>query len=252
MSTYQHTLDQLTDLNFKGFKEALISQKESPNYAQMSFDERLSHLIDAEHLYRRNSRIKQYLRKSKLKYKQALLEDITYPASRNLNRTMMLELANNDWLEHHHHIIITGATGTGKTYIACALAIHGICQGHTAYYCRISRLLSEIKVARADGSYLSYLKRITKMRILVLDDFGVSPMDAADVQELLEVIEDRVDLGSIIITSQLPVDQWYDYLNNATMADAVLDRLIHNSYRLNLQGESMRKLNSNLNQRYES
>lgn len=247
MAMRQQTLDQLSELKLNGFKEAFIQQTQSPSYIHMAFDERLAHLVDSEAIYRRNNRIKQYLRKSKLKLKNAFLEDIEYTALRNLDRSMIASLAKNQWIEQGLHIIITGATGTGKTYIACALANNAISHGYTAYYIRISKLLSEIKLARADGSYLLYLKRTTKIKVLILDDFGVSPMDIQDAQELLEVIEDRVGFGSIIVTSQLPVDHWYDYMKNGTVADAILDRLVHNSYRLNLQGESMRKMKSSLN-----
>jgi DNA replication protein DnaC len=238
---HQQTLDQLSELKLKGFKEAFIQQTESPSYLHMPFEERLAHLIDAEMIYRKNYRMKQYLKASKLKYKNAFLPDIEYNATRNLDRGVIATLAKNQWIEQGRHIIISGPTGTGKTYIACALAHHAISCGHAVYYTRISKLLSEIKATRTDGSYLSYLKKMTKMKVLILDDFGVSPMDTRGAQELLEVIEERVGIGSIIITSQLPVDHWYDYLKNGTVADAVLDRLVHNSFRLNLDGDSMRK-----------
>jgi DNA replication protein DnaC len=241
MVIHQHTLDQLAELKLKGLKEAFILQTESPDYRHMPFEDRLAHLIDSEVVCRRNDRMKRYLRAAKLKYRNAFLNDIEYTASRHLQREVMASLTTNQWIEQAHNIIITGATGTGKTYIACALAHNAMASGYTAYYARISRLLSEIKLARADGSYLAYLKKMTKMRVLILDDLGVSPMDAREAQELLEVIEERTTVGSIIVTSQLPVDHWYDYLNNGTVADAVLDRLVHNSYRLTLEGESMRK-----------
>jgi len=249
MVMHQQTLDQLAELKLKGFKQAFILQTQNTDYIHMPFEERLAHLIESEILYRKNDRIKRYLRTSKLKYKNAFLSDIVYTASRNLQREVIASLMKNQWLEQAQNIIITGATGTGKTHIACALAFHAISCGYTAYYVRISKLLSEIKLARAEGCYLSYLKKMTKIRLLILDDLGVAPMDGRDAQELLEIIEDRIGVGSLIITSQLPIDHWYDYLNNDTVADAVLDRLVHNSYRLNLQGESMRKMNSTLYQK---
>jgi DNA replication protein DnaC len=244
MAMHQQTLDQLAELKLVGLKQAVILQAQSPSYIHMPFEERLAHLVDSEAIFRNNNRIKRYLRASKLKHKNAFLEDIEYTASRNIQRSLIATLAKNQWLEQGHHIIITGATGTGKTYVACALAQNAISCGYTALYVRISKLLSEIKLARADGSYLSWLKKMSKIKILILDDFGVSPMDTREAQELLEVIEERTGLGSIIVTSQLPVDHWHDYLENGTIADAVLDRLVHNSYRLNLSGESMRKMNS--------
>ncbi|MBD3378149.1 transposase [candidate division KSB1 bacterium] len=241
MATYQHMLDQLSELKLKGFKEAYIMQTQSPDFLHMPFDERLAHLVDSEVVSKKNDRMKRYVRASKLKYKNAFLTDIEYTASRNLPREVITTLATNQWIEQTHNIIITGATGTGKTFIACALAHHAMVCGYSAYYTRISKLLAEIKLARADGSYLAFLKKMNKIRVLILDDLGVSPLEARDAQELLEVIEERTGFGSIMITSQLPVDHWYDYLNNGTVADAVLDRLVHTSHRLNLQGESMRK-----------
>ena len=240
---HQQLLDQISELKLKGLKEAYMLQMQTPSYLHMPFEERLAHLIDAEVINRKNCRIKQYLRAAKLKYRNAFLEDIEYLANRNLERSQIATLAKNQWIEQQHNIIIEGATGTGKTYIACALAHNAIVGGYSAYYARISKLLSEIKLVRADGSYLSFLKRLTKMRVLILDDFGVAPMDTRDAQELLEIIEDRVGSGSTIITSQLPVENWHDYLSNGTVADAVLDRLVHNSYRLNLEGDTMRKRN---------
>jgi DNA replication protein DnaC len=238
---FQHMLDQMADLKLKGFKEAFIQQNQNPDYLHMPFEERLAHLLDSEVVSRKNDRLKRYLRASKLKYKDAFLSDIEYAASRNLTRQVMSSLTTNQWIEQARNIIITGATGTGKTYIACALAYNAMVSGYNVYYARISKLLSEIKLSRADGSYLTFLKRMTRVRLLILDDLGVSPMDAREAQELLEIIEERTGFGSIIVTSQLPVDHWYDYLNNGTVADAVLDRLVHNAYRLELKGESMRK-----------
>lgn len=240
---HQQILDQISELKLKGLKEAYMLQMQTPSYLHMPFEERLAHLIDAEVINRKNCRIKQYLRTAKLKYRNAFLEDIEYLATRNLQRSQISTLAKNQWIEQQHNIIIEGATGTGKTYIACALAHNAIVGGYSAYYARISKLLSEVKLVRADGSYLSFLKKMTKIRVLILEDFGVAPMDTRDAQELLEIIEDRVGSGSTIITSQLPVENWHDYLSNGTVADAVLDRLVHNCYRLNLEGDTMRKRN---------
>ena len=157
MALNQQTLDQLAELRLKGFKEAFVLQVQSPSYINMPFEERLAHLLDSEVIHRKNNRIKQYLSASKLKYKNAFLADIEYIASRNLQRSLISSLAKNQWIEQGHNIMITGATGTGKTYMACALAQNAITCGYTTLYIRISKLFSEIKLARADGSYLSYL-----------------------------------------------------------------------------------------------
>ena len=246
MSAIQHTIEQLSELKLHGFSKALQEQFSNPDYSALPFEERLSHLITNEVTERRNRRIRQLLSKSKLKIKQAMIEDIDYSTSRNIDKRQILSLAKNEWIRSFQNIIISGATGTGKTYLACALGNKAISNSYSVYYVRLAKLLMEASLVRADGSYLSWLSKISRFNVLIIDDFGVAPMKAKDTEELLELVEDRTQRGSVIITSQLPVDQWFVYLKNPTAADAVMDRLIHNSYRINLKGESMRKLKTTI------
>jgi DNA replication protein DnaC len=235
-------MEQLSELKLNGFREALEDQLKNAQYGDMPFEERLSYLVSTEITNRRNKRIKQLLSHSKLKYKQAMIEDIDYSPQRQIDKSSLLSLSQNEWINQSQNILITGATGTGKTYLACALANRAIEHGNSVFYIRLAKLLMEISLARVDGSYLRYIAKLTRFKVLIIDDFGVAPMKAKDTEELLEVVEDRIDKGSVIITSQLAVDMWFTYLKNPTAADAVMDRLIHNSYRIEINGDSMRRL----------
>jgi DNA replication protein DnaC len=246
MNAFHHTLDQLSELKLNGVKTALIQQMEIPSFSTMTFEERLSHLIAREITERHNRKIKYLLSRSQLKQKSAFVDDIDYSATRNIHKSVLLALLDNNWIQARHNIIITGATGTGKTYLACALGNNAIVNGYSVLYCRVTKLLTQIQLVRGDGSYLSWLAKLAKFKVLILDDFGSCPLKVQDVQELLEVIEERSLTGSIIITSQLDVKNWHDYLTEPTVADAILDRLVHNSHRFNLKGESMRILKNTL------
>jgi len=246
MSIIQNTIEDIKGLKWNGFHSALEEQLSNTSYLKMSFEERLTHLIKNEVTERRNRKIRQLTARSKLKYKQAFIEETDYRPSRNLDKSLLLTLTQNEWIERSQNIIISGATGTGKTWLACALGNKAITDGYSVFYIRLSKLFSVIMPARAAGSYLSWLKKLSRYNVLILDDFGSGPMKASDVGELLEVIEDRTLVGSIIITSQLSVSDWHDYLNQPVVADAILDRLIHTSYRIELGGESMRKLKSTI------
>ena len=242
-----HTLDQITDLKLHGLKAALLEQLEQPGqYQELSFEERLSHLIDREALDRKNRKIKRRLAISKLKYKDAFPEDIDYRTTRGLKKSLMTSLAQNHWLEHKQNVIITGPTGTGKTFLACALAHQAIVSGYSVVYKRVSPLIAEIALVRADGTYLKWLKKLTRFQLLILDDLGLSSLTTPQAQEILEVVEERTQTGSIVVTSQLPVKEWYSYFNNPTLADAIMDRLIHNAHRIELKGESMRKVKNSV------
>lgn len=239
-------LNKINDLNYNGLKEAYLRQIEDPNYLTLSFDERLYSLLDAQEIYIHNKRIITNSRASKIKDKQAALEEIDYSVKRRLDKVVIKDLANMDFIRLHQNIIITGKTGTGKSFLAQAIANRAIQDGFKVYYVRVPTLLEEIKIARASGTYTNLLKKYSRFHLLILDDFGISSVTNDDATNLFEIIEDRSDLNSTIITSQLPVSKWYDYLNNDTVADAILDRVVHSSHRLELEGESMRKLRSNI------
>jgi DNA replication protein DnaC len=239
-------INKLTELSYKGFKEAYLHQIEDVNYDTLSFEDRLYQLLDAQDIFLRNKRIVMNHRLSKIKDKQAALDTIDYTPSRKINKTQILSLAALNFIHAKQNIIITGKTGTGKSYLAQALANKAIVDGYRVYYIRTPSLLEEIKIARLDGTYTNLLKKYSRFKVLVLDDFGVAPMQADDATNLFEIIEDRTELNSTIITSQLPVSEWYNYLNNNTIADAILDRIVHSSHRVELSGPSMRKIKSSI------
>ena len=233
---------QLDTLGLIGFKRALVRQSEDPNYAKVSFEERLYQLLEAEASERANRKIKRLLAQAKLKDKQASLDALEYSPKRGLDRSTILSLASGEYVIKGQNILITGATGTGKSFLAQALAKQAIFEGYSARYYRVTRLLEEIKLARLDGSYTKALARISKYALLVLDDFGVSGLKPDEVNDLFEVIEERTLSGSTIITAQLPVKEWHAYLGNETIADAMMDRLIYSAHRVEMKGESMRKM----------
>ena len=239
-------INKLTELSYKGFKEAYLHQIEDVNYDTLSFEDRLYQLLDAQDIFLRNKRIVMNHRLSKIKDKQAALDALDYTPSRKINKTQILSLAALNFIHAKQNIIITGKTGTGKSYLAQALANKAIVDGYRVYYIRTPSLLEEIKIARLDGTYTNLLKKYSRFKVLVLDDFGVAPMLADDATNLFEIIEDRTELNSTIITSQLPVSEWYNYLNNNTIADAILDRIVHSSHRVELSGPSMRKIKSSI------
>ncbi len=239
-------LNKINDLNYQGFKEAYLRQIEDTNYHSLSFEERVYNLLDSQELFIHNRKIATNLRASKIKDKQAAVEDIEYLAKRNLDRQSIQALIAMDFIRNHQNIIITGKTGTGKSFLAQALANRAIQDGFKVYYVRVPTLLEDIKISRADGTYTNLLKKYSKFQLLILDDFGISPLSTDDATNLFEIIEDRTQINSTIITSQLPVSQWYEYLNNNTVADAILDRVVHSSHRIKLEGESMRKLKSKI------
>lgn len=236
-------ITQLDTLKLSGFKSALITQSEDANYTKLSFEERLYQLLDAEITQRSNKRIQRLLTQAKLKDKTASLEELEYSHFRGLDRSVILSLSSCEYIQKKHNILITGATGVGKSFLAQALAKRAIFEGYSARYYRVTRLLEEIKLSRLDGTYTKALAKLSKYALLVLDDFGIAPLNQTEVNDLFEIIEERTLVGSTIITAQLPVNKWHSYLQNDTIADAIMDRLIYSAHRIELKGESMRKFN---------
>jgi DNA replication protein DnaC len=244
--THSQLTKKIDQLGYQGFKEAYQRQSENIAYSHMSFEERLYQLLDAQDIFLKNKRITMNHRLSKIKDKQASLDAINYKADRNIDKAQIQSLAGLNFIRSSQNIIITGKTGTGKSYLAQALANLAIHDGFRVYYVRTPSLLEEIRIARAAGTYTTLLNKYSRFHLLVLDDFGVSPMVEDDATNLFEIIEDRTNINSTIITSQLSVSEWYNYLNNNTIADAILDRIVYSSHRIELEGDSMRKIYSSM------
>jgi DNA replication protein DnaC len=240
------TIEKIQALKLHGMLKALQEKQKQSDIEDLSFMERLGLLIDRELIERENTKLKTRLSKAKLK-QMAAMEDIDYKKSRGLDKSLMLQLSTCNWIKERHNILIVGATGTGKTYLACALANKACLEGYTAYYLRLSRILSELSVAKGDGSYSKRMNELAKVEVLILDDWGLAPFTQEQRRDLLEILDDRYNQRATIITSQLPIKLWHEAINDTTLADAILDRLIHNSYRIELKGEdSMRKIYSKL------
>ena len=235
------TMEKMKTMRLDGMAAAWLEQHQQPNAAALSFDERLGLLVDAEWMHRENKRMGRALREAKLRLTQACVEDIDYPARRELDKAVMRQLASCRWVQEHQAILITGATGVGKSYVACALAHQACRKGYRAVYRRASRLFDEMKLARADGTYPRALARLARIDVLVIDDFAVAPVTDAQRADLLEILEDRYATRATVVTSQLPPAQWHDYLADPTLADAICDRLLNNAHRVVLKGPSRRK-----------
>ena len=247
----EQTFEKLYALNLAGMAEALKEQLARPEMNDLSFEERFAMLADAECLFRENKRMKRLLQNAKLKL-PASLEDIDYRAPRGLDKSVVRSLGSCGWIRKRQNVIIVGPTGTGKTYLSCALAQRACREGLSAFYLRTPALYRTLAMARADGSYARVLARLGRISLLVLDDLGLAALSDHERRDLLEVIEDRNGAGSTIITSQLPVEHWHEVIGDPTIADALLDRLVHNAHRVTLKGESMRKTKASLTQREET
>ncbi len=234
------TLEKLTELRLSGMKEALCEQQGMPDIEELDFEERLGLLVDRELTAREDRRLKTRLRTARLR-QQAAIEDLDYQHPRGLDKSLMCDLASCQWIRRHLNLLITGPTGVGKTWIGCALAHKACRSGFTAQYRRLSRLFDELSYAHADGRYPLLMKKLARTDLLVLDDWGLAKLTAPQRRDLLEVLDDRHDRRSTLITSQLPVEHWHKIIGDPTLADAILDRLVHNAYRIELKGESMRK-----------
>jgi len=238
-------LDKLQALRFTGMLTALQEQLNTADIDQLSFEERLGLLVDREMIERENRRLKTRLSKAKLRI-NACVEDVDFRHRRGLDKSMFLQLAGCQWIKRAHNVIIVGPTGVGKTYLACALAQKACRQGLTARYWRLPRLLQELAIAKGDGRYEKLLKGVARTDLLVIDDWGLSKLVKEQRHDLLEIFEDRHGLRSTLIAGQLPVEHWHEIIGEPTLADAILDRLVHNAYKFDLKGESMRKTKSKL------
>ena len=238
-----HTLDKLSTLRLAGMAQAFEQQCTQPEIEELAFDERLGMLVDHEILYRENRRLTRLLRDAKLRV-NACVEDIDYRHPRGLKRAEITALATCDWVQQQHNLCLTGPTGTGKTWLACALGNQACRQGLSVRYFRLPRLFQSIRIAQGDGSYPRLMNQLLKTNLLILDDWAIQPLNATQRSELMEVIEERHGRQATLIASQLPIDHWHDYIGEATLADAILDRLLHNAHRMMLTGESMRKSSS--------
>ena len=235
------TFDQLRALKLTGMLQALQEHQTLPEIERLSFLERLGLLIDRELSERANRRLTTRLRFAKLQ-QSASLEDLDLKTPRQLDRAVVHQLADCRWVAEHLNLLITGPTGVGKTYLACALAQKACRDGYSAFYQRLPRLLAELEIARGDGRYLRLMRQLARVEVLILDDWGLeNSLSDRQRRDLLEILDDRYATRSTVVTSQLPVEQWHQALGDPTLAEAILDRLVHNAHRLPLQGPSMRK-----------
>lgn len=234
------TVEKLQTLRLFGMLKALTEQMNMPDIEALSFEERLGLLADRELTEREDRRLKTCLRQAKLKH-NACIEDIDYHAPRGLDKALILQLASCRWVHEGLNLIISGPTGAGKTWIACALAQKACREGYKAFYLRLPRLFEELTLAHGDGRYPKLMASLAKIDLIVLDDWGLVKFTAEQRRDLLELLEDRYTNRSTLVTSQIPVDHWHELIGQPTLADAILDRLVHNAYRINLKGESMRK-----------
>ena len=234
------TLDKLETLRLFGMAKGLREQKDMSECGALTFEERLGLLVDREITERDNARLTARLKRAKLRL-TATVEDIDFRSPRGLDKGTVLALADCRWIRAHHNCLITGPTGVGKSYLACALAHKACREGYSVLYVRAPRLFEELAVARGDGRYRRLLARYARLDLLVLDDWGLSPLTDEQRHDMLEILEERHDLRSTLVTSQVPVEKWHPVIGDPTLADAILDRLVHNAYRLSLKGDSLRK-----------
>lgn len=241
--TINQTLWQLKELNLIGMHDALITQMNNPSFSEMPFEDRVLFLIENEINIRQNKRFLRLFKTSKLRYKNANIEDIDYSGNRNINRDLILSLSNCNWIERSQNLIITGPTGTGKTYLASAFGTQACRKNFNVLFYTATELFETISRASVDGTLLKLRRNLARTKLLIIDDFGIGGVDVNIGPAFLDIIDQQVGNGSLIITSQFPASKWYDLFNDPTIADAVLDRLVYQAHFIEIQGESMRKRN---------
>jgi len=239
------TIEKLTAMRFSGMAAALQEQMKINGIEDMSFEERLGLLLDHEQAVRETRRLQTRLRKAKLR-QNGSIEDVDFRHPRGLDKSLVLRLSDCQWIKDHNNLIITGSTGVGKSFLACAFAEKACREGFNALYIRMTKLFEDLSLAKGDGRYLKLLTTIAKTDLLVLDDYGLMPLNQEKRHDFLEILEDRHNLKSTLVTSQLPIEHWHEQIGDPTLADAILDRLVHSSHKIKLTGESMRKKRSNL------
>jgi DNA replication protein DnaC len=239
------TLDQLKTLKLDGMAQAFGELETQDGTATLSHGEWLALLIDREVASRATKRFQTRMRSAKLRHVAAAVEDVDYRTSRNLDKALFQQLMTGKWIRDRRNLMITGPCGVGKTWLACALAQKACRDNVTVLYKRLPRLFDELELAHGDGRFPRVFRSLTKVDLLILDDWGPDRLNASQRRDLMEIVEDRYGAGSTLITSQLPMDTWHEVIAEPTFADAILDRLVHNAYRLNLDGPSMRKMKGN-------
>lgn len=237
--------DRLSQMRLKGLLDAYLKQQSDPSVKDLSFEERFALLVDFEWTNRQNRRLNRLLKESGMPG-SACIEDIDFSARRNLDRKLIQNLSSCEWLLHHQNIMIFGPTGVGKTYLSCALGQAACRMDYSVRYFRVSKLMEKLQMAHGDGTYFKFFSSLKRSKLLILDDWGLRPLSSTECNEILELFEDRFNTGSTIISSQLPLEHWDHALSDPTLADAILDRVVHNAHKIFLKGDSMRKTKSSL------